>query len=81
MRSLLGISNPMRFLFGMGAMMRTGHASPSARSSESPATLFTRVPSSGMSSKVLTVGPVWMSATVPTTPYVARTRVSWLARS
>ncbi len=46
-RCSFGSSKPMRFLPGMGATMRTVRASASARSSESPATFDTLVPTAG----------------------------------
>ena len=58
----------MRFLPGIGATMRTVHASASARSSDRPATFDTFVPAAGETSYVVTVGPGRMSSTFPCTP-------------
>ncbi len=67
-RTSLGISKPIRLLPGMGAMMRTLRDRPSARSSARPATLETLVPDAGDTSNVVTVGPGWISSTLPLTP-------------
>ena len=67
-RLSFGSSNPIRFLPGMGATMRTLRASASARSSARPATFETFVPTAGETSYVVTVGPGRMSSTLPCTP-------------
>ena len=67
-RVSFGSSKPMRPLPGIGAMMRTLRDRPSARSSDMAATLLTLVPASGDTSYVVTVGPGWISSTLPVTP-------------
>jgi hypothetical protein len=58
----------MRFLPGIGATMRTLRERPSARSSARLATFETLVPAAGETSNVVTVGPGWISSTLPLTP-------------